>query len=251
MRFARRSSRPGKRFLERASGEIFQGVSDPCAFCPAGAAGRVRQRVAKSRQLGRPTIDFLFIAFHSSAQACMRSRGARGSSGGGTDVSSGGNGGGARGWAGAAGGGALAGGGAVVGAGARGLTAGDAGVSVDGCAGFRASGLPRGVFEVTGALPVSGVLAVSGFLAASGFGAVVFGFDGATRGAGGAEGCCARAGATAKAQTPATRWATTILAGDERSRAAIISLFPSRAEQARPMFIARSRAGVERLPPSC
>jgi hypothetical protein len=42
-------------------------------------------------------MDFRFITFHSSAQARMRSREARGSSGGGTDVSSGGNGASARG----------------------------------------------------------------------------------------------------------------------------------------------------------
>jgi hypothetical protein len=64
-----------------------------------------------------------------------------------------------------------------------------------------------------------------GAFAVSGFDAGVFGFEGAVRGAGGVAVCCATAGASAKAQTLAMSPAA-ILAGDERSRAAIIFLFP-------------------------
>lgn len=43
--------------------------------------------MAKSRHIGRPTFVARFFASHSSAQARMRSRDARGSDGGGADVS--------------------------------------------------------------------------------------------------------------------------------------------------------------------
>jgi hypothetical protein len=180
--------------------------------------------VAKSRQIGRPTIDFRFIAFHSSAQACMRSRDARGSIGGGTDVSSGGSGGSALGGTGA---GALRDGGAGVGAGARGFTVapGDGG---DDCAGCEASGFGREGFVTDWALGAEDLVLV-----------------GAARGAAGAAGCCAKAGASAKAQAPAIMLAT-MRTGDGRSRAATIILFPARAKQARSEYIAGPLAGVER-----
>jgi hypothetical protein len=181
--------------------------------------------VAKSRQIGSPTIDFRFIAFHSSAQACMRSRDARGSRGGGTDVSSGGSGGSALG---AAGAGALRDGGGDVGVGARGFTAVAPGDGGDDCAGCEASGFGR-----------------AGFVAGWALGAEDLVLDGATRGAGGVACCCATAGASAKAQAPAIMLAT-MRTGDGRSRAATIILFPARAKHARFEYIAGPHAGVER-----
>lgn len=185
----------------------------------------MRQPLANSRQVVRPTIDFRFIAFHSSAQACMRSRDARGSSGGGTDVSSGGSGGRALGGAGA---GALRDGGAGVGIGARGFTAVVPGDCGDDCAGCEASGFGR-----------------DGFVAGRALGAEDLVLVGATRGAGGVAGCCATAGASAKAQAPAIMLAT-MRTGDGRSRAATIIFFPARAKQARSEYIAGPLAGVER-----
>jgi len=52
----------------------------------------VRQPVAKSRHIGKPAVAARFFFSHSSAQARMRSRDARGSMGGGTEVSTGGSG---------------------------------------------------------------------------------------------------------------------------------------------------------------
>jgi hypothetical protein len=46
-------------------------------------AYRVRHSVAKSRQIGKPLFDSRFILSHSSAQARIFARGARGSEGGG------------------------------------------------------------------------------------------------------------------------------------------------------------------------
>lgn len=129
--FAREAS-PGIALRPRASGEIFFRVVDPYE--------RVRQPVAKSRHIGMPALAARFLFSHSSAQARMRSRDARGSVGGGDDVSTGGSGASFV-WAGGATGAAL---GAACGAGGR-----DGGAPAFGFAAGDApdAGLPAGLWN--------------------------------------------------------------------------------------------------------
>ncbi len=84
MRFCAKVFARGSRFRKSAPrAKLF---AAPCR------PQRVRQPVAKSRHIGKPAVAARFFFSHSSAQARMRSRDARGSMGGGTEVSTGGSG---------------------------------------------------------------------------------------------------------------------------------------------------------------
>lgn len=134
----------------------------------------------------------------------MRSRDARGNSGGGFDVSSGGSGGkgcGGAGVIGAIGGAGAGSGGCVIMPGAPGCF----------CAGFGLAGL------------------TVSFLTSSGVCDDGFGLAGVARAAGGGDGCCAAAGASVRTNAPARSHAAhpanPLLANDGRSPAAIILSF--------------------------
>jgi len=74
---------PESRAYLRLSGFLFLGAVSAFHF--------VRQLAAKSRHGGRPLLACIFRFSHWSAQKRIRSRGARGSMGGGWDVSGGGS----------------------------------------------------------------------------------------------------------------------------------------------------------------